>query len=78
MSPLQIIRLVFIILKIITGIICIIYLCMLIKFMKNKSKKDEPVSITEQSQLKVFSLSLIIFFITSCIELILRFIAAFV
>ena len=78
MSPLQIIRLVFIISKVILGITCIVYFSMLVKFTKNKSNENKPLSIEEQSQLKIFSFFVIFYFIISCIELILRLIGAFI
>lgn len=73
MEPIQIIRLIFIILKVVAGIIGIIYFCILSK--KDDSKENEQATSKETSQLKTFAIVVIAYMIISFIEIILRFIS---
>lgn len=74
MEPIQTIRLIVIIFKIIIGVIGIILFAMLSKKIKVDSNEDRPLTPSEQTQVKAFSIIVIVFLVINCIDLILRII----
>lgn len=75
MEPMQIVRLIVIIFKIVIGVIGIIHFAMLSKKIKANSDEDRQLTTNEQTQVKAFAIVAIIYLVINCVDIILRIIA---
>lgn len=74
MEPIQIIHLVFIILKAIVGTIGIIFFIKLSKKIKDDSNDDSMLTSKEKLQVKIFAVIVIVYCVISLVEIALRII----
>lgn len=74
MEPIQIIHLVFIILKAIVGTIGIILFIKLSKKIKDDSNDDSMLTSKEKLQVKIFAVIVIVYCVISLVEIALRII----
>lgn len=77
MQTLQIIRLVTVILQVVTAVTALILFSKLSKIVKDESEEDAPLSAKEQSQIKFFAIVVIVYFVITFVELILRIVETF-